>query len=158
MTQALGSLPDSTSTPSMNLLQHTKALQPQASDWPGVSLATSHDEHAQQRVFILDNTVDPTILKDQLNDVDRIELHFPKFTDGRAYSQAVMLRRRCGFKGDIRATGDVLVDQIVQMKRTGFTSAVLRDDQNAQHAQKLLTQFVGFYQGDALESPLFARH
>ncbi len=143
----------------MNLLQHTPPLPSLASAWPGVSHATGLEDHAEQRVLIVDNTVDPSILKDQLKGVERIELHFPKFTDGRAYSQAVMLRRRCGFLGDIRATGEVLIDQIVQMQRTGFTSAVLRDDQNVQHAQKLLTQYAGFYQGDALESaPLFSRH
>ena len=59
--------------------------------------------------------------------VDRIELQFPKFTDGRAFSQAVTLRRRYGFQGDIRATGDVLIDQLVQMHRSGFTSAVLAE-------------------------------
>jgi uncharacterized protein (DUF934 family) len=41
-----------------------------------------------------------------------VELHFPKFTDGRAYSQAFLLRRRLGFSGEIRAIGDVLVDQL----------------------------------------------
>ena len=55
-----------------------------------------------------------------LQGVDRIHLHFPKFTDGRAYSQAYLLRRRLGFTGDIRATGDVLVDQLLQMQRSGF--------------------------------------
>ena len=50
-----------------------------------------------------------------LQGVERIELHFPKFTDGRAFSQAVLLRRRWRFAGDLRATGDVLIDQLVQM-------------------------------------------
>ena len=58
-----------------------------------------------------------------LDGVERIDLHFPKFTDGRAFSQAFLLRRRLGFKGEIRATGDVLIDQLVQMQRTGFDSA-----------------------------------
>ena len=62
-----------------------------------------------------------------LDGVERIDLHFPKFTDGRAFSQAFLLRRRLGFQGDIRATGDVLIDQLVQMQRTGFSSAVLRE-------------------------------
>jgi uncharacterized protein (DUF934 family) len=89
---------------------------------------------------------------------DVVELNFPKFSDGRAFSQAVVLRRRLGFKGDIRATGDVAIDQLLQMQRTGFTSAVLREGQDAAHAQKLLTQFAAFYQGDAQKSaPLFAR-
>ena len=62
-----------------------------------------------------------------LQGVERIELDFPKFTDGRAFSQAVLLRRRHGFAGDLRATGDVLIDQLVHMHRSGFTSAVLAE-------------------------------
>ena len=87
-----------------------------------------------------------------LDGVTRIELQFPKFSDGRAFSQAVTLRRRLGFKADIRATGDVLVDQLQQMARTGFTEAVLRADQNLAHGQKLLGHYAGFYQGDAVHT------
>jgi hypothetical protein len=76
----------------------------------------------------------------------------------RAFSQALMLRRRCGFKGDIRATGDVLVDQLSQMQRCGFSSAVLRADQNLAKGRELLEHFSGFYQGDVTQpQPLFAR-
>ena len=50
----------------------------------------------------------------------RIDLAFPSFTDGRAYSQAYLLRKRYGFTGDLRATGEVLVDQLLLMERTGF--------------------------------------
>ncbi len=84
-----------------------------------------------------------------LDGVQRIDLHFPKFTDGRAYSQAFILRRRRGFAGEIRATGDVLADQLVQMQRTGFSSAVLRADQRLDIAQRQFGHFERFYQGDA---------
>ena len=67
-------------------------------------------------VLRLANDVDPRTV--DLAGVTRVELEFPKFTDGRAYSQAFALRRRLGFTGDIRATGDVLIDQLVQMQRT----------------------------------------
>lgn len=111
---------------------------------------TSTDAH----VIALANDADPRTLA--LDGVERIELNFPKFTDGRAFSQAYLLRRRLGFIGDIRATGDVLVDQLLQMQRTGFSSAVLRADQNLAHAQRQLTHFAGFYQGDAAQpQPLF---
>ena len=87
--------------------------------------------------------------------VERIDLHFPKFTDGRAFSQAFLLSRRLGFKGDIRATGDVLVDQLAQMERSGFTSAVLRADQPLAVAERVLSSYpghdVGKYQGDAVQ-------
>ena len=104
----------------------------------------------------LANDVDPRTLS--LDGVDRIDLVFPKFTDGRAFSQAFLLHRRLGFKGEIRATGDVLVDQLVQMQRSGFTTAVLRQDQDMAVAQKQLDRYKAFYQGDAVTAqPLFAR-
>ena len=90
--------------------------------------------------------------------VERIELNFPTFTDGRAFSQAVLLRRRHGFTGDIRATGDVLVDQLVQMARSGFSSAVLAPGIDADAAQRQFARYAAFYQGDAVDPrPLFAR-
>jgi uncharacterized protein (DUF934 family) len=93
-----------------------------------------------------------------LEGVDRIELQFPKFTDGRAYSQALLLRRRYKFTGDIRATGDVLIDLLVHMHRSGFTSAVLAEGVNADAAQRQFDRYSAFYQGDVLEPrPLFAR-
>jgi uncharacterized protein (DUF934 family) len=102
------------------------------------------------------NDVDPASL--DLNGVTRIDLNFPKFTDGRAYSQAFLLRRRLGFAGELRATGDVLIDQLVQMERTGFDVAVLRADQNIDFAQRQFERYRGFYQGDAVTvQPHFAR-
>ncbi len=93
-----------------------------------------------------------------LQGVERIELQFPKFTDGRAYSQAVLLRRRYKFTGDIRATGDVLIDQLVHMHRSGFTSAVLAEGVDASAAERQFARYAAFYQGDVLEPrPLFAR-
>lgn len=93
-----------------------------------------------------------------LQGVERVELHFPKFTDGRAFSQAVLLRRRYGFAGDLRATGDVLIDQLVQMARSGFSSAVLAEGQSLETAERQFARYSAFYQGDALNPrPLFAR-
>ena len=85
-----------------------------------------------------------------------IELDFPKFTDGRAFSQAHVLRRR-GFVGDIRASGDVLIDQLLQLQRSGFSSALLREGQDAAHGARLLAHYSGFYQGDVENLPHFAR-
>jgi hypothetical protein len=60
--------------------------------------------------------------------------------------------------GEIRATGDVLIDQLVQMQRSGFDSAVLRAGVDAWHAQRQFERFTAFYQGDAVNpQPLFAR-
>jgi uncharacterized protein (DUF934 family) len=124
-----------------------------------MKLITAND-HASQNAtgaaLDLGNTEDPRAAK--LDGVTQINLHFPKFTDGRAYSQAFLLRRRLGFKGEIRATGDVLIDQLVQMERSGFDVAVLRADQNLAYAQAQFNRFKGFYQGDAVTvQPAFAR-
>jgi uncharacterized protein (DUF934 family) len=108
------------------------------------------------KVLALANDVDPRGVS--LDGVTRIDLNFPKFTDGRAYSQAFLLRRRLGFTSEIRATGDVLIDQLVQMERTGFDVAVLRADQNLDFAQRQFDRFRGFYQGDAVTvKPHFVR-
>ena len=93
--------------------------------------------------------------------VDTVELDFPKFTDGRAFSQAFLLSRRLGFKGEIVATGDVLIDQLAQMQRSGFTTAVLRDDQPLDVANRVFNAHpayeLGAYQGDAVHiNPHFA--
>jgi uncharacterized protein (DUF934 family) len=103
-------------------------------------------------VLQLANDADPLAIEVCLADIERIDLNFPKFTDGRAYSQAFLLRRRLGFKGDIRATGDVLIDQLVQMERTGFSSAVLKEGQDASDAQRQFDRFAAFYQGDAVKT------
>ena len=99
-------------------------------------------------VLELANDVDPRELA--LAGVQRIDLHFPHFTDGRAHSQAHLLRRRLGFLGELRATGDVLADQIPLLARNGFTHAVLRADQDLAVAARELARFAGFYQGDAV--------
>ena len=105
-----------------------------------------------QNVIELANDANPLELA--LENVDRIDLNFPKFSDGRAFSQAFLLRRRRGFKGEIRATGDVLADQLAQMERSGFDVAVLRADQDLAVAQRVLAAYpgygVGSYQGDAV--------
>lgn len=120
--------------------------------------AEEHVDNGEPNVLQLANDADPLAIEMCLDDVERIDLDFPKFTDGRAYSQAFLLRRRLGFKGDIRATGDVLIDQLVQMQRTGFSSAVLKEGVDATAAQRQFDRFAAFYQGDAVETaPLFTR-
>ena len=117
--------------------------------------ASAHDE--QVKVVQIANDVAPESVA--LEGVDRVELNFPKFSDGRAFSQAFHLRRRLGFRGDIRATGDVGVDQLVLMERTGFSSAVLKEGKDAADASRQFARHAGgFYQGDLVQKqPHFAR-
>ena len=115
-----------------------------------------HTQSTDSGVISIANDADPRDVS--LDGVKRIDLHFPKFTDGRAYSQAFLLRRRLGFKGEIRATGDVLIDQLVSMARTGFDVAVLREGLDASAAQRQFDRFPAFYQGSAIDTqPLFAK-
>ncbi|MGE0350975.1 DUF934 domain-containing protein [Hydrogenophaga sp.] len=119
------------------------------------SAETFKPTDAENRRIAIANDIDPR--ESDLSGIDVIELHFPKFNDGRAFSQAFLLRRRLGFTGQIRATGDVLIDQLVQMQRSGFTQAVLRADQSLAHGQALLSHYPAFYQGDAVHTaPRFA--
>jgi uncharacterized protein (DUF934 family) len=118
--------------------------------------AQEHQTVESPAVLTLANDLDPRTL--DLTGVTRIDLQFPAFTDGRAYSQAFLLRRRLGFTGELRATGDVLIDQLVQMQRTGFDVAVLAEGVDASAAQRQLARYAGFYQGSAVDTrPLFAK-
>ena len=86
-----------------------------------------------------------------------VALHFQKWIDGRAYSQARLLRSRYRFKGEIRATGEVLVDMLPLLARTGFDAVVMRSDQSRDAAERALAFFRGHYQGDVHDNrPLFA--
>ena len=118
-----------------------------------IANGTDTESTKGQNIVALANDADPLQLA--LEGAERIDLNFPKFSDGRAFSQAFLLRRRLGFKGEIRATGDVLVDQLAQMERSGFDVAVLRADQNLEVAERVLAAYPGYgvgkYQGDAVD-------
>ncbi|MGZ5182551.1 MAG: DUF934 domain-containing protein [Ramlibacter sp.] len=123
-----------------------------------IDILQAGDVQAEPGLNVLVVPNDSDVMDLPLEGVDRIELAFPKFSDGRAYSQAYLLRRRRKFAGDIRATGDVLIDQLVQMQRTGFSSAVLKEGKDLADVQRQFDRFAAFYQGDLVErEPLFAR-
>lgn len=128
----------------MKLIEQAQAEHPQAHAHAHLTGQPGTDS----QTLTLTNDVDPRTVS--LAGVHTVELHFPHFTDGRAFSQAFLLRRRLGFTGTIRATGEVLVDQLVQMSRTGFSEAVLTDGQSLAVGQQLLAQANAPYQGDAV--------
>ena len=70
----------------------------------------------------------PELLGDDVHRLSLVALEFPKFRDGRAFSWARMLRTRLGFKGEIRAVGDFLYDQINYQHRVGFDAWEVPDD------------------------------
>ncbi|QGZ66849.1 DUF934 domain-containing protein [Paraburkholderia acidisoli] len=101
------------------------------------------------RTLVLPNDAAPLAYAADIAAAARVELHFPAFTDGRAYRQAWLVRRRLGFRGDLRATGEVLVRQLQHMERVGFSSAVLAEGIDIE-ARRQLERFASFYQGDAV--------
>lgn len=107
---------------------------------------------------VFPNDADITELLPDLQRLDVVALVFPKWTDGRAYSQARLLRVRHRYTGQLRAIGQVIPDMSAQLYRTGFDAAVLRPGESAEVAQRMLDRFAAFYQGDAHEPQVrFAR-
>jgi uncharacterized protein (DUF934 family) len=91
---------------------------------------------------------DARVLIPHLDRLALIEIAFPKFRDGRGYSSARILRE-AGFKGELRAQGDVLVDQINLMKRCGFDSFVPDEPLNQADVDAAFSRFDHVYQGAA---------
>lgn len=103
------------------------------------------DEHAED-------------LADDLARLAVVAVNFPKFNDGRGYTIAYRLRVRLGYKGELRAIGDVLRDQLFYMNRVGFDAYETRADKDVHEALKGLADFSVRYQASADEAlPLFRR-
>ncbi|MDN3555082.1 DUF934 domain-containing protein [Halomonas maura] len=97
-------------------------------------------------------------LAEELEAAPLVAIDFPRFTDGRGYSIARLLRERHGYTGQIRAVGDVLIDQLFYMSRCGFDAFSLREDQEVEVALKALDTFSLSYQpGVDDPEPLFRR-
>lgn len=103
----------------------------------------------------LPNTADARTLNPSLLRAQLIALEFPAFSDGRAYSQASLLREARDYRGEIRATGAAVVrDQILGMARCGIDSFELRADQNPEGCLEALREFSLAYQPAAESDPL----
>jgi len=97
-------------------------------------------------------------IADQLDSFQVIALNFPAFTDGRHCSTAYLLRTRYGYKGEVRAIGDVLRDQLFSYYRVGFDAFALREDKDPQDALKAFEEFREVYQASSHPPlPLFRR-
>lgn len=95
-------------------------------------------------------------LEDCADILDRFELvalEFPRFTDGRSYSHARLLRERFGYRGELRAVGEVLRDQLFFMQRCGIDSFQVQEGKDAQDALQGLQGFSVTYQGAADDAP-----
>ncbi len=88
-------------------------------------------------------------LEPWLENLSLIALVFPKFRDGRAYSQARLLRERYGYRCELRATGDVLRDQFQFLLRAGFNSFEVKKEADARVFAEAASRFSVFYQPSA---------
>jgi uncharacterized protein (DUF934 family) len=113
--------------------------------------------HAAVGVLV-PNTADIEAIHAEIGDRPLIALQFPTFTDGRALSQAVVLRKRLGFRGELRAVGDVIRDLVFWLGRCGFDSIVPRKDQKPEDCRAALREFTVAYQAAADEhTPVWVR-
>lgn len=101
----------------------------------------------------LDSDEEAESIADDLEHFAVIALNFPVFSDGRNYSNARLLRDRYAYKGELRAIGDVLRDQLFYMHRCGFDAYALREDHDAHEAVASLKDFSVVYQA-ATDQPL----
>lgn len=96
--------------------------------------------------LVLDNTADVLARAEEVHRHAVVSLHFPKWTDGRAYSQAVLLRGRLRYTGEIVAAGEVMADMLPLLRRCGFDTVQLRAGQSLEAAQRALGFFDTHYQ------------
>lgn len=100
---------------------------------------------------------DPSQIAEDLPSLTLIAIQFPRFTDGRGYSIARQLRDHFAWRGELRAVGDILRDQLFYLARCGFDTFALRDDQNVDGALGAFRDFSEVYQASVDRGPLFER-
>ena len=106
----------------------------------------------------LDPADDPAELAPDIDRIRLVAIHFPRFADGRGYSSAALLRTRYGYRGELRAVGDVGRDQLFYLKRCGFDAFALAPHRDPHAALASLADFSLRYQGSVDDrSPLFRK-
>lgn len=108
----------------------------------------------------LKSSESPEGVADDLDAFSLVALEFPAFRDGRAYSYARILRERYGFDGELRAVGDVLMEQLHFMLRVGFDAFELEAEDPVAAYQRALEDFSVWYQptGDGRPTAVQLRH
>lgn len=107
----------------------------------------------------LPNTEDVDAIFPEIADRPLIALELPKFDDGRALTQARVLRGRLGYRGDLRGVGDILQDLVYIMRRCGFNEIIPRADQGLDGCLRALADFSTAYQpaADSIQSVFIRR-
>lgn len=106
----------------------------------------------------LDGHESPDAFVADLHRLELIAVNFAQFTDGRGYTLAHLLRTRHGYRGELRAVGDIFRDQLFYLSRVGFDAFALRDGEDAEGALAALEAFSEAYQAAFKQpQPLFRR-
>ena len=100
----------------------------------------------ESQVVRLEPSDDPAAAVDRIARAARVEVNFPKFGDGRGYSIARLLRERHGYRGELRAVGQVARDHLYFMERCGFDAFLLRDGEDPHEALRGFEDFSAAYQ------------
>jgi len=109
-------------------------------------------------LVVLQPTDDPAAFADRISGPGVVAVNFPKYGDGRGYSIGRLLRERYGYKGELRAVGEVARDHLHAMAQCGFDSFALRPGEDAQEALTAFGDFSEQYQATAAQpEPLFRR-
>jgi len=106
----------------------------------------------------LEPTDDPALVAGAVEVARVIAVNFPKFSDGRGYSIGRLLRERFGYRGELRAVGEVARDHLHAMEQCGFNSFQMRDGEDPAEALAAFGDFSDSYQATAARpEPLFRR-
>lgn len=109
-------------------------------------------------LVVLQPSDDPAVLAERIGILTLIAINFPKYGDGRGYSIARLLRERYGYKGELRAVGEVARDHLHAMAQCGFDAFELRAGEDPQAALRAFGDFSEQYQATAAQpAPLFRR-
>lgn len=109
---------------------------------------------------VLQSDQSPELIATDLEHLALVALEFPQFRDGRAYTYARMLRERFGYTGEVRAVGDVLMEQLHFMLRTGFDAFEIESDDPLGQFEVAKADFSVWYQptGDGRRTATDLRH
>ena len=112
----------------------------------GRQVVAENPPSPEQAVVRIEPTDDPAALADRLATARRVDVHFPKFGDGRGFSLGRLLRERYGYKGELRAVGHLTRDHLLYLERCGFDAFELRPGEDAKEALAGFDVFSTSYQ------------
>lgn len=150
-----------------SVLENEWTLVEEGAELPSGKIIVSLNQWLEQKetlkargdvAVLLFGDSDPFALEDSINELPLIAVNFPAFADGRGYSLARLLRERLNYEGELRAVGDVLIDQLNFMKRCGFNTFLLKEGLSGEKALNYFATFSDPYQlANDLQTPLFRR-